>query len=411
MQNAFERLRGKHIVVGVSGSIACYRAPDVIRRLRDMGASVRVAPTTAASAFVTPKLFEAISGMPVLSTSLDVEHGKIPHVIDGHRADVVAVVPASADICAKMAHGFADEAILSLLLSSTAPVVVAPAMETHMWNHDATQANMATLTARGVRIVGPTSGALASGKSGAGRLADVDDVVEAIVAACVPQTLAGKRVVVTAGPTVEDIDPARYLTNRSSGKMGTLVAREAALRGADVHVVHGPLKTPVAKTPGMTLHAVRSAADMKQAVAQLLVHRTDIGIFAAAVADYTPTSPANRKLKKSDGVLSSLALTETTDILAVTAHSKQRPTVLVGFAAETHDVERYAVEKLDKKRCDAIVGNDVSEAGAGFDVDTNRVFIATHDASTRRWLSRMSKEETAVHIVDEVQRLLRMAFV
>jgi phosphopantothenoylcysteine decarboxylase / phosphopantothenate---cysteine ligase len=396
------RLQGKHIVVGVAGSIAAYRACDVMRRLRDLGATVRPAPTQGAQAFCTPKLFEALCAMPALTSSLDVERGIIPHVEEAHRAAAVVVAPASADILAKMAAGIADEAILSLLLSFRGPVIVAPAMESNMWNHEATTANVALLRQRGVEFVGPVEGSLASGRSGSGRMASIDAIVESVVAATTKKTMQGHRVLVTAGPTVEDIDPVRFLSNRSSGKMGLAVARTLALRGADVHLVHGPMKVEPISLKGLTLHPVRSAADMHQQV-HALVGGCDIAVLAAAVADYT-TDKAARKLKKSDGLLEHLALTPTTDILASLGASPTPP-MLVGFAAETHDVERYAQAKREKKRCDMVVGNDVSGASVGFDVDDNRVFICTADRA--EWLPTQTKEGCAEQLVDAMEQLLR----
>jgi phosphopantothenoylcysteine decarboxylase / phosphopantothenate---cysteine ligase len=395
------RLAGTHIVVGIAGSIAAYRACDVIRRLRDHGATVRPAPTTGAQAFCTPKLFEAIAGMAPLTTSLDVEHGRIPHVEEAHRAACVIVAPASADILAKMAAGIADEAILSLLLSFRGPVLVAPAMESNMWDHPATQANVALLQQRGVLFVGPTVGALASGRSGGGRMSDIDSIIEAVLAACTPPSWRGRRLLVTAGPTVEDIDPVRFLTNRSSGKMGVAIARAAALRGADVELVHGPMKAAITPTPGMRLHPVRGAEQMHNQV-HALIGGCDVVICAAAVADYTPVAMASRKLKKSDGVLEHIRLKLTKDILASIGALSKRP-LLVGFAAETHDVEHNARAKLLSKRCDLVVGNDVSQPEQGFDVDDNRVLLCGHDGS--RWLEAMSKEACAEAILDAVEAL------
>ncbi len=410
----FARLQGRHVVVGVGGSIAAYRAADLVRDLRAQGASVRVAPTASAQKFVTPLLFEALSGQPCLVTSLDLDHGKIPHVEEAYRAGVVVVAPASADLLARMAAGFADEAILSLLLSFRGPVVVAPAMESHMWSHPATQQNIATLTSRGVVVVGPADGPLASGRTGQGRLAPIADVVEAVVAALTPKDLTGLRALVTAGPTVEDLDPVRSLTNRSSGKMGVLLARELALRGAVVDVVHGPLKVPVPSTPGLTAVPVRSAADMAAAVLARSDH-VDIAVCAAAVADFTPSKVAAQKIKKSAGQAGeattsapTLELTATTDILMTLGTRAPRPRVLVGFAAETNDVENNAHGKRERKGCSFVVANDVSAAGAadgtGFDVDTNRVFLARDPLrGASLWLPLLSKEETAARIVDEIK--------
>lgn len=409
---AFLRLAGRHVVVGVGGSVAAYRAVDLVRDLRALGATVRVAPTASAQRFVTPLLFEAISGTPCLVSSLDLDAGRIPHVEEAYKAGVVVVTPASADLIAKMAAGFADEAILSLLLSFRGPVVVAPAMETHMWSHPATQQNIATLRARGVVVTGPVDGPLASGRSGQGRLAPIASVVEAVVAALTTQDLAGVRALVTAGPTVEDLDPVRSLTNRSSGKMGVLVARELALRGAAVDVVHGPLKIEVPHTPGLTAVPVRSARQMAEAV----FARTDapdgaggggaaldVAVLAAAVADFTPKNVAAQKIKKG-AEAPTIELTTTTDILKTLGTGPRRPRVLVGFAAETTDVVDNAHGKRERKGCSFVVANDVgpSATGSGFDVDSNRVYLARDPKSASAWLPLLSKEETAVRIVDEI---------
>ena len=402
-----QRLLDKHIVLGVSGSIACYRACDLTRDLRAHGASVRVAPTKAAQAFVTPLAFEALSAMPCLLTSLDVDHGRIPHVEEAYKAAAVVIAPASADIIARMAAGFADEAILSLLLSFTGPVVVAPAMETHMWQHPATQHNIRTLQERGVVVVGPEAGALASGRSGQGRLAALPTIVEAVLRATTSPSLSGRRFLVTAGPTVEDIDPVRSLTNRSSGKMGIAVARALALRGADVELVHGPVRVEVPTTPGLRAHAVRSAAQMAAATFALVddARGVDACVMTAAVADFTPTK-APHKLKKTDGA-PTLTLTPTTDILATLGARADRPFALVGFAAETRDVERYANDKRVKKACDLVVANDVGAAGSGFDVDTNRLYFARDPVrGPSSWLEERSKEEAAEAVVDEIMTVL-----
>ncbi|MBM4280325.1 MAG: bifunctional phosphopantothenoylcysteine decarboxylase/phosphopantothenate--cysteine ligase CoaBC [Deltaproteobacteria bacterium] len=401
-------LGGCHVIVGVSGSVACYRACDLVRDLRGLGATVRAAPTRAAQAFVTPLLLEALSGTPCLTSALDLDQGRIPHVEEAYRASVVVVAPASADILAKMAAGFADEAILSLLLSFAGPVVVAPAMETHMWLHPATQANVAQLQSRGVVFVGPVEGPLASGRTGSGRLAPLEDIVEAVVACAVEKDLSGIRAVVTAGPTVEAIDPVRSITNRSSGRMGVAVARAMALRGARVTLVHGPLRQPPSKTPGLVTVAVRSAAEMAGATFAAVDAGCDVAVLAAAVADYTPARVAPSKIKKAVAP-TALELVRTTDILATLGARPVRP-LLVGFAAETERVEEAAAEKRARKACALVVGNDVSgaDADAGFDVDTNRVFLARDPAlGPSEWLPLLSKDDVAWRLADELRALLR----
>lgn len=402
-----DRLDGRHVLVGVGGSIAAYRACDVVRGLRELGATVRVAPTKSAAAFVTPLTFEALSGAPCLGGVLEMEQGKIPHIEEAYRADACVLVPATADLLAKAAHGIADEALLATLLSLRAPLIVAPAMETRMWEHGATQENVRTLRERGAHFVGPVEGPLASGRSGKGRLAAVEDILEHVVYALAPKDLAGRRIIVTAGPTVEDIDPVRYITNRSSGKMGAALARAAALRGARVDLVHGPMRASVPRTPGVVAYPVRSATEMLDATLSL-VHATDAALLCAAVADARPASYVGKKLKKTKGELESIALTPTGDILATLGthpmHS-ERGMVLVGFAAETDDVAKYARDKLKRKACDLVCANDVGEAGSGFDVDTNRVLLVRKDG-TDEWLPAMSKSAAADRILDEVAALL-----
>lgn len=403
-------LTGKRVLVGVGGSIAAYRACDVVRRLREHGAAVRVAPTRAAAAFVTPMTFEALSGAPCLGGVLDVEHGRIPHVEEAHACDLVLVVAATADLLAKMAHGLADEALLATLLASPAPVVVAPAMESRMWSHPATQANVATLRARGVYQVGPVEGPLASGRSGAGRLAPVEDIVEAAAWTVCDKDLAGQRIVVTAGPTAEHLDPVRFLTNRSSGRMGVALAVQAARRGAEVALVHGPLKVPVPYVPGLAAVAVRSAGEMHEQTMRKAA-RADAAILCAAVADARPKVRAKHKLKKTEGQLKTVELVPTRDILAdlgaVRSKKKARRPVLVGFAAETGDVLAYARGKLERKGCDLICANDVAEAGSGFDVETNRMLLVWPEQE--RWLPQSTKDEAAWHILDEVKAMLTPA--
>jgi phosphopantothenoylcysteine decarboxylase/phosphopantothenate--cysteine ligase len=400
-----DRLDGRHILVGVGGSIAAYRACDVVRRLKELGATVRVAPTKAASAFVTNLTFEALSGEPVLGGVLEMEQGKIPHIEEAYRADAAVIVPATADLIAKVAHGFADEVLLATLLSLRGPLVVAPAMETRMWDHPATLENVRTLRGRNALFVGPIDGPLASGRSGKGRMATVDDIVEHVLYALAPKDLQGTRLIITAGPTVEDVDPVRYLTNRSSGKMGTALARQAALRGARVDLVHGPMRAAVPATPGVVAYPVRSASEMLDAVLSL-VHATDAALLCAAVADAKPLTYRQKKLKKTHGELEAIQLTPTPDILATLgSHPARNNLVLVGFAAETDDVEKYARDKLVRKACDLICANDVSEQGSGFDVDTNRVLLVRKHGK-EEWLPELSKDAAADRILDEVVSLL-----
>jgi phosphopantothenoylcysteine decarboxylase / phosphopantothenate---cysteine ligase len=400
-----DRLDGRHVLVGVGGSIAAYRACEVVRGLKELGASVRVAPTKAAAQFVTPLTFEALSGEPCLGGVLDMEGGKIPHVEEAYRADAAVLVPATADLLAKVAHGFADEALLATLLSLRGPLVIAPAMETRMWEHPATDENVKTLRGRNALFVGPVEGPLASGRSGKGRLASVEEILLHVVYALAPKDLQGRRFVITAGPTAEDIDPVRFLTNRSSGKMGTALARAAALRGARVDLVHGPMRAPVPSMPGIVAFPVRSALEMLDATLSL-IHATDAALLCAAVADAKPVVYNAKKLKKTKGELAAIELTATEDILGTLGtHPAREQLVLVGFAAETGDVEKYARDKLVRKNCDLVCANDVSETGSGFDVETNRMLLVKKSGEDE-WLPPSSKAEAAHRILDEVAALL-----
>jgi phosphopantothenoylcysteine decarboxylase/phosphopantothenate--cysteine ligase len=295
------------------------------------------------------------------------------------------------------------------MLSFQGPVIVAPAMETHMWSHAATQQNVATLRSRGVVVIDPDDGPLASGRTGRGRLAPVARIVETVLRATTPSTLQGRRLLVTAGPTVEDIDPARSITNRSSGKMGVMVARAMALRGAEVELVHGPMTASVPLTPGLTAHAVRSAAQMAARCFAIVDdgRSVDAAIMAAAVADFTPARKATSKLKKNNGP-PRIDLVSTTDILATLGARADRGYALVGFAAETESIESAASEKRSRKGCDVVVGNDVGGGNTGFDVDTNRLFMARSEVrGPSSWTELMSKEACAEAVANEVEALLR----
>ncbi|HLK12078.1 MAG TPA: bifunctional phosphopantothenoylcysteine decarboxylase/phosphopantothenate--cysteine ligase CoaBC [Candidatus Binatia bacterium] len=362
-------LEGRRAVVGLTGGIACYKACEVVRLLVREGARVSVVMTAAAREFVAPLTLQTLSGEPVSTDTFDLgQEAQIGHIRLADGADVVAIVPATANVIAKAAAGVADDLLTTVLLATRAPLVVAPAMNVNMWNHAATQENVARLVARGARIVGPATGALACGWEGEGRLAEPAAVVEEIVRALTPQDLAGERVLVSAGPTQEAIDPVRYLSNRSSGKMGWAVAEAARRRGAEVTLVAGPTALP--PPAGVRLLPVVSAREMARALEAEFTQATVL-VMAAAVADYRPREVAGRKLKKTAQALA-LALERTPDILAGLAARKGRRLV-IGFAAETHDVVAEARRKLRAKRLDLIVANDVTAAGAGFGGDTNVV--------------------------------------
>ena len=368
-----DNLQGQKILLCVGGGIAAYKALEVVRRLREAGAEVQVAMTAGAQQFVTPLSFQALSGNPTRSSLWDsAAEASMGHIELARWADRILIAPATADVLARLAHGQADDLVTTLCLATTAPITVAPAMNHRMWLHAATQANIATLRGRGVQVVGPEAGPLAEGESGPGRLSEPETLVAALSSTQPPQTVAsdgalkGLRVVVSAGPTYEDLDPVRYLGNRSSGKMGFAVAASAARRGADVTLVAGPVT--LATPAGVKRVDVRSAAQMHQAVFAALP--ADIYIGAAAVADYTPRLPAANKIKKSNETLA-LDLMRTPDILAEVAAQTQSLKLVVGFAAETENVAGYARGKLVAKHLDLIVANRVGVADGGFESDQN----------------------------------------
>ena len=369
-------LGGQRILLCVGGGIAAYKALELVRRLRDAGASVQVAMTAGAQQFVTPLSFQALSGHPARTTLWDsAAEQAMGHLELARWADRVVVAPATADLLARLAHGLADDLVTTLCLATEAPLSVAPAMNHRMWRHPATVANVALLRSRGVQVIGPDDGPLAEGESGPGRLSEPDAIVAGLAGAPAadrtPATglLQGLKVVVSAGPTYEDLDPVRYLGNRSSGKMGFAVAASAARQGAQVVLVAGPvqLETP----PGVQRIDVRSAAQMREAVAAALP--ADVYIGAAAVADYTPRAFSPDKIKKTGtGETLALDLVRTPDILAEVARREDAGLKLVvGFAAETTNVADYARQKLEAKRLDLIVANRVGVPGAGFESDDN----------------------------------------
>ena len=388
-------LDGRRVLVGLSGGIACYKACDVVRQLRQAGAVVQVVMTRGAREFVTPLTLQTLSGARVGTDTFDLtEESEIGHIRLADTAEVVAIAPATANVMAKMAHGIADDLLTTVLLATRAPIVVAPAMNVHMWEHPATQANLRTLVDRGARIVGPTSGSLACGYEGAGRLAEPAEIVEEIACALTPQDLAGEHVLVSAGPTREAIDPVRYLTNHSSGKMGYAIARVARRRGATVTLVSGPVALP--PPPGVRVVAVGSAVEMERALRAEFARATVL-VMAAAVADYRPATAGDRKLKKAAGVRR-LDLVENADLVAGLARGKGTRTI-IGFAAETHDLVAEARRKLRDKGLDLIVANDVTAEGAGFGSDTNVVRLID-TAGLDEALPVLPKEEVAYRILD-----------
>lgn len=386
------QLTGQRILLGVCGGIAAYKAADLVRRLLDAGAQVRVVLTANAARFVGAPTFQALSGEPVRMSLWD-EHAEaaMGHIELARWATTVLIAPASANSIARLAHGLADDLLTTLVLATEAPLVVAPAMNRVMWANAATQANVARLRERGARILGPGSGDQACGEVGDGRLLEPLEIVAALASR--NGQLAGCRVVVSAGPTYEDLDPVRFIGNRSSGRMGFAVAQAAADAGAEVVLVAGPVSLP---TPSNVRRIdVRSAQQMRDAVIAEAVG-ADVYVGAAAVADYRPIDAAADKIKKSAEALQ-LALERTPDILSELAAQARRP-LLVGFAAETRDVETYARDKLARKRLDLIAANEVGE-GRGFETADNALVVFAADG-TRTPLARADKGVLARQLIE-----------
>lgn len=361
--------RRKRVVLGVTGGIAAYKSPDLVRRLIERGAEVQVVMTDSAREFVTPLTFQAVSGNPVRTTLWDpAAELAMGHIELARWADQILIAPATANTLAKLVHGAADDLLTTLCLATEAPVAVAPAMNWAMWRHPATRANVETLRRRGVTILGPGEGELAERESGPGRMLEPVELADALLRPAAGP-LAGKRVLITAGPTREPIDPVRYVSNRSSGKMGFAVARAAAAAGADVVLVAGPVSLPT--PPGVDRIDVETAAQMLDAV-QSRIGGADIFIGTAAVADYAPARAADSKIKKHSAGLT-LEMQRTEDILATVAGRKGRP-FTVGFAAETDDLEAHARAKLDNKGLDLVAANWVG-GGRAFDVDDNALTV------------------------------------
>src|SRR6202163_526893 len=394
------------VALGVCGGVAAYKAAELVRRLQQEGIDVQVVMTGSAQEFVTPLTFAALTGQKVITEMFGDEaaaanvESAIEHIAVAQRIDLLVVAPATANVIAKMARGVADDFLTTLYLATTAPVVVAPAMNVNMWEHVATQENVDSLRARGVHVVPPEEGYLACGMTGAGRLASVEAIAKAVCGRLgIEHDLENETVIVTAGPTCEDLDPVRYLTNRSSGKMGYAVAEAAVLRGARVILVSGP--TSLDSPFGVERIDVRSAEEMQRAVTDKIAN-VSIAIFAAAVADYRPAISNDHKIKRKKEPMT-LALEPTPDILTTVARDKG-DRLIVGFAAETESVAENARKKLTAKNADLIVANDVTAEGAGFDHDTNVVTLFARDGRDLP-LPRMSKSEVARCILDEVVRL------
>lgn len=395
-------LRGRRVLLGVGGGIAAYKSAEVIRRLSSAGADVQVAMTRAATRFITPLTLQTLSRHPVATDLLsESEDAAIGHIRLAEEADAMLIAPATADLIAKLAAGLADDMITATALVTRAPLLVAPSMNTLMLEHPATRANMATLRGYGYRLIEPGSGELACGYEGAGRLPEPEDLVQEVAAALSSQDFRGLRVVVSAGPTCEPIDPVRHISNRSSGRMGYEVAAAAWRRGAAVTLVSGPTGLMVPR--GVEGIHVRTAAEMAAAMTSQSTD-ADVVIMVAAVADYRPRSAAAGKIKKSAEDLT-LQLEKTEDVLASLARSKGRK-ILVGFAAETDDVRENALSKLRRKNLDLIVANDVGAPGTGFDVSTNAAILLDAKGGEKR-SGLVAKEELAEMILDEIAHIAR----
>lgn len=391
------RLEGKTVVVGLTGGIACYKAAELVRALTREGAAVRVMMSAGAQQFITPLTLQTLSGHPVATDTFDLtQESEIGHIRLADAADVVVIAPATANVIGKIAAGIADDLITTVLLATRAPVVLAPAMNVHMYENGIVQGNLERLRQHGCRIVEPGEGFLACGYEGKGRLPDIDVLLAEIERAASSQDLAGERVLVTAGPNREPLDPVRFISNRSTGKMGFALAAAAWRRGATVTLIAGPCAAP---TPhGVRRSDVTTAEEMHRAVMAEYEPATII-LMVAAVADYRPVRVAREKLKKGSGPLM-LELERTTDILgALAPHKGTR--IVVGFAAETEDVTANAERKLAEKGLDLIVANDVVGAGTGFEVDTNAVTIIDRNGQHES-VPLMSKDAVADRILDRV---------
>ncbi len=385
------------ILLGITGGIAAYKTPELVRRLRDQGCEVRVVMTASACEFITPLTLQAVSGQPVHRELLDPDaEAAMGHIELARWADHVVIAPATANFIARLSHGLADDLLSALCLASTVPLILCPAMNQAMWSAAATQANVALLCQRGVRLLGPASGAQACGETGPGRMLEADDIVRQLF----DKPWRGRRVLITAGPTREALDPVRFLSNRSSGKMGYALAVAAAARGAEVSLVSGPTALPV---PTGTRRSEITTAREMHAEVMAQIGETDIFIACAAVADYAPAEIGTQKLKKGAATLT-LELTRTPDILAEVA-ALPKPPFTVGFAAETEKLEQHAYAKLLEKSLDLIAANAVNVPGTGFDSDNNNLSLYWHEGS--KDLGTGTKTTLAEQLIDVIDKQYR----
>lgn len=392
-------MKGKSVLLGVTGGIAAYKACELVRLLVKQGARVQVAMTRAATHFVSPLTFQGLSGGSVIWDMFSQETPAMEHISWGQESDLVIVAPATANIIGKMAAGIGDDFLSTCLLAATAPILVCPSMNTHMFSNPVVQENLRNLSARGMHVLSPDVGDLACGAQGPGRLPEPEHIVETAGTLLAPKDYEGLRVLVTAGPTREPLDPVRYLTNRSSGKMGYALARAASRRGGEVILISGPVSLLIPQ--GVTCHRVETAEEMRRAVFEH-VKGCHVVIKAAAVADYRPQTRADQKIKKEGEVLS-LDLVRNPDILAQLGREKESLSyVLVGFAAETLDMMAHAASKMTTKNLDLIVANDVSRKDAGFDVETNQVTLLYRDGRMEE-SPLVSKDAIADLVLDRIR--------
>ncbi len=394
-------LQGKKILLGITGSIAAYKSIFLVRLLVKAGADVKVVMTPAARDFASSLTLSTLSKNPVLTDLFD-DQSWANHVMLGRWADVMLIAPLSCNTLAKMAHGQCDNLLLAVYLSATCPVVLAPAMDEDMWHHPATKENLGKLESFGNRIIPVEKGELASGLTGDGRMAEPETILQYLRDNFfLTSSLAGKKALVTAGPTYEHIDPVRFIGNHSSGKMGLAIAKELQKRGAEVTLVMGPSSLQVSSN-GIAVKRVTSAAEMYE-VCHAVFPQADIAVMAAAVADYAPVLKEEKKIKKSEASLS-LELMKTKDILKSLGEVKRKDQVLVGFALETNDERKHAIEKLESKKADMIVLNSLADPGAGFGYDTNKISIFGRKGEEYHYENK-TKQEVAADIVDTIIKL------
>jgi phosphopantothenoylcysteine decarboxylase / phosphopantothenate---cysteine ligase len=394
-------MKSKNVIIGVTGGIAAYKAAELVRLLVKEGVQTKVAMTENATRFVSPLTFEALSGNKVISNMWDAGTGAMDHIHWGQQADLVVIAPATANFIAKLAHGLGDDFLSTMVLAASAGILVCPAMNSKMFLNPVTQRNLETLKARGYAVMEPDDGGLACGTEGPGRLPEPEDILEEARRLLSPQDLIGMRFLVTAGPTIEPLDPVRYMTNRSSGRMGYAIARIAGMRGGKVTLVSGP--TNLSPPRGVVFERVNTAEEMRRVVLDRC-RSMDVIIKAAAVLDYKPVERAAQKIKRK-GQTQTIGLIENPDILAELGCGRGASRqLLVGFAAETEDLLGHAREKLEKKNLDLIVANDVSRHDAGFGVKTNAVKVIYRDGRIEEW-ELMPKDAVANRLLDRIKEL------